>query len=145
MRKATRRERRRWSPVECPECGDEAFYVDLDGVFCYRCDDCEWESESCRVNAPAVNTTRRSRRTDVGRRRCEFVGGRSIPVFRQALGLPHIFRFSIGSAVVFGREPFGGGTRRPHYVIGIDYRLGTLTVPLHDEAYGRLLSLLVQP
>lgn len=86
-----------------------------------------------------------TRRTDFGRRRCEFVGGRSIPVFRQKLGFPEIFRFSVGSCIVFGREPFGGGTRRTHYVIGIDYRLGTLTVPIHDEAYGRLLSLLVQP
>lgn len=69
-----------------------------------------------------TNRNRRgTRRTDTGAGRCEWVRGRAVPVLKQPVGLPYIFRWTVGLNFNFA------GSVRMH-VICAHYDTGLLVL-----------------
>lgn len=75
---------------------------------------------------PCFRTNRNRRgalRTDVGAGRCEWVRGRAVPTLKQPVGLPAIFKWSVGDALNF---EFSGSGRV--HVICAHYNTGLLVL-----------------
>ena len=78
---------------------------------------------------PRVRNARGRLRTDAGAGRCEWVRGRAVPVVKQPVGLPAIFRWSIGDRLGFSQagrvENF---TAYTHTVLCAHYNTGLLVL-----------------
>jgi hypothetical protein len=71
-------------------------------------------------DCPRLRNRRGTLRTDVGAGRCEWMRGRAVPVFKQVIGLPEVFKWSVGDVLALGVDGVGGtAVACVHYATGL--------------------------